>query len=1585
MTDNDCPSSDQLKAYLLGQMHVEQTDEVARHVDRCPPCEDTVAALEQQSDTLLSGLRSQERGKYASDDDYQQALAFVKNIGREASLATSNTGATAKDDAPPVGNLREYELLEKLGEGGMGAVYKARHTKLDKVVAIKILPAERMRDAGAVARFEQEMRAVGKLDHPNIVRAMDAGEVDGTHFLVMEHVRGVDLSQLIKGRGLLPISDACELIRQAAVGLDEANEHSMVHRDIKPSNLMLAQHRRKPPVVKILDLGLALLSGGHAPDAGGLTSTGQMMGTLDYMAPEQGGDSHDVDIRADIYALGASLYKLLTGKVVYHGQEHRTPVQKLTALATEPAPPIQPLREEIPDALAALVHRMLEKKPENRTATPAEVVQALAPFCEGADLYAYVSTEPVPEASDLSQSSATQPQPYGRDTTTGPPVDRPASATQEQSATTVAPVTESQRPGWRGPAAIATALGALALAAAVVVFTLKTPQGVITVKVAEQYQDQISIKVSGDDGPLVISMKNNFRIELADGKYTLEMGDGKQQFKLSRQEIIVSKGTTQVVEVTFRETVAKTADTKIKSNHDVPAVVKTTSQWTPGMKASDGAPSLADLDAAHEAGYRMLEIGEWEGVDGGITQDSSHLVACDGRGKARVINFFTQKVVQTMDGIRPPLAFSETGTHMAAPIDDDTLGVWDWKTGEQLKTHEMPSLGLMQLKLRDDGQVLLVRVDPSVKNAIQLVTSDDPQPRLFVGHNGEVDAVAISADHQFLVSHSSAGEVKTWRVADRMVLYEGEWTGNYGGQGVHVVFAENGKSFFITETVQGLARINTLNGQQQFKVNDGRISTMGISISRNARLGISLYEGRLRLFDPATGVIWKNLASAIPFMRYSIAPQFSPDGQFFVLREHQFIGSETNGKVRPPFHLRLYRLPTCERSVPLTATSGEQQGPWQRFGTDVGCVHVGRSVQGSNTTDGHFVAGGYATAIIHDIANGRETRRIDAPRVVASLISPDRKHVASFQQNPQRVFNIVNVETGKTWRSPPCLWDGAAFLANGNLFMAQNQERRLSIFNVETGRELGSLFSQIEHGPFNRIATSQDGFDVAGLTTNGFVNLWKIPREWGNERSRADAPPVLPFRIIKAHQGEAFDAAFSGDGDRVVTCGSDKKIIEWDLKTGKRLRTMEKIVGIVNRLVVDRHDRVITGEVDGVLRIRDWETGNVSFTLSGHSGHIEDLRLSGDDRYVLSSSQTFGSYSYSKAGYRFGDHTGRYWRLPPADKEPSAAAYQGEVKRISWRQYDHEKLLSAIVLPVAGQAITVHQPEKDKKGKSVLRMWDIDAEKEIRQLEGHAGPITHLTVSPSERIIAAATEERVHAWSASDGRLVYSLESRGPLAFTSDSSQLLTGGGEEPCVVWDMKTGETVREIQVGPKDGGFRSHLILPGQGSVVSQLALERIHDNVNRYVIWDWQSGETYQSFNRVRLYNLTKGFVGCSSSGDRLLVSAGNFMEFVDPGTSAVDASPPGHDANVSGGKFFDEDRFLITWGNDQTIRIWDVATRTEIYLNGEHRYGHSKWYMTPHHAADITPDREHLLSVGDDGTIRKFRLPSEVIERLKANP
>ena len=358
---------------------------------------------------------------------------------------------------PVVRKLREYELQEEIGRGGMGRVYKALHTKLDKVVALKVLSRECMHKPTAVARFERERRAVGRLDHPNIVRATDAGEVDGVHFLVMEFVAGADLDALLRRVGPLDIADACELMRQTAVGLQHAYEHGLVHRDIKPSNLMLCDSG----TLKILDLGLARLRSGDL-SGGELTQAGQVMGTFDYMAPEQAQQSHDADIRADIYSLGCTLYKLLTAHKPFGSQENLTPMGIVIAHAQEPFPAIQRRRPDVSDQLAAVLERMAAKSPQERPATPADVVTFLEPFCAGCDL-------PRLTVPGWRPKGPTTPEPLpSDDQPSDVPADRPGGASAEadkKQANTVVAVPQSRRRFWMiaGGVVLAASAGVLSL------------------------------------------------------------------------------------------------------------------------------------------------------------------------------------------------------------------------------------------------------------------------------------------------------------------------------------------------------------------------------------------------------------------------------------------------------------------------------------------------------------------------------------------------------------------------------------------------------------------------------------------------------------------------------------------------------------------------------------------------------------------------------------------------------------------------------------------------------------------------------------------------------------------------------------------------------------------------------------------------------------------------------------------------------------------------------------------------------------------------------------------------------------------
>jgi serine/threonine protein kinase len=273
--------------------------------------------------------------------------------------------------------LGSYVVLDRLGEGGMGQVFKARNWKMGGVVAVKVIRKDRLSKEVAVRRFEREIAIAAHLDHPNIVRALDADRAGDAHFLVMEFVEGTNLSQLVKEHGPLSASLACDFIRQAALGLQYAHEKGLVHRDIKPANLLLAQAPglRSAGLVKVLDMGLArLLEPGEGEAFETLTREGAIMGSLDYLAPEQAINSHGADIRADLYGLGCTLYYLLTGEVPFPA---RSPMEKLLRHRTD-QPKLEEKLPDVPPAVAAVVRRLMAKKPEDRYQTPAEAAAALA-------------------------------------------------------------------------------------------------------------------------------------------------------------------------------------------------------------------------------------------------------------------------------------------------------------------------------------------------------------------------------------------------------------------------------------------------------------------------------------------------------------------------------------------------------------------------------------------------------------------------------------------------------------------------------------------------------------------------------------------------------------------------------------------------------------------------------------------------------------------------------------------------------------------------------------------------------------------------------------------------------------------------------------------------------------------------------------------------------------------------------------------------------------------------------------------------------------------------------------------------------
>lgn len=322
------------------------------------------------------------RGKLSAEALDAQAESLARDLIREGKLTKYQAANIYQGRAKSL-IFGEYIVLDKLGQGGMGQVFKAQHRRMKRVVALKVLPPHATSSAKSVQRFYQEVEVAAKLTHPNIVTSYDAGEARGLHFLVMEYVEGQDLSAYVAKKGPLSIEQAMNCIMQAARGLAYAHSLGIVHRDIKPSNLLLDRQG----TVKILDMGLARVERPmSSPDdeggVGELTDDGQMMGTVDYIAPEQAVDTRTADARADIYSLGCTLYRIIVGKGVYTGA---TAIQKILAHREAAIPSLVDARSDVPYSLDQLFQRMLVKDPAQRIQPITEVVTALEQMLSGID------------------------------------------------------------------------------------------------------------------------------------------------------------------------------------------------------------------------------------------------------------------------------------------------------------------------------------------------------------------------------------------------------------------------------------------------------------------------------------------------------------------------------------------------------------------------------------------------------------------------------------------------------------------------------------------------------------------------------------------------------------------------------------------------------------------------------------------------------------------------------------------------------------------------------------------------------------------------------------------------------------------------------------------------------------------------------------------------------------------------------------------------------------------------------------------------------------------------------------------------
>ncbi|WP_417391050.1 protein kinase domain-containing protein [Gimesia sp.] len=473
--------------------------------------------------------------------------------------------------------LGNYLILDKIGAGGMGDVYLAEHRRMERRVALKTLPAAMTRDTQSILRFQREVKAAAKLTHPNIVTAYDADEANGVHYFVMEYVEGIDLSAVVKKRGLLNVDVAVDYILQAAKGLEFAHNKGVIHRDIKPANLLLDN----AGTIKILDMGLARIEEeAHEIPATQLTQDGSVMGTVDYMAPEQAKDTHTADARSDIYSLGCSLYYLLTGESVYRGS---TMVNRIMAHQNDPIPSLTGKHILISQDVDAVFQKMVAKKPEDRFQSMSEVIVAIENCIQMKTSSTVTSVSSDPELQKFLQSQKIASSPTVVMSADAMTAEKPLTDTQNESltsgflnhtlgGTSFQPLPKRKKSiGKRGWVLMGAVLAPLIFMAGIV-FKIDTPAGTIILEVDQpelagavvsvDEQKKITIKTGEGQEPIEV---------VADEKtHTLQVTKGG--FETFTKQFTVKAGEKETIKVRLEplevaEKKVPSAGTPAQDNH----------------------------------------------------------------------------------------------------------------------------------------------------------------------------------------------------------------------------------------------------------------------------------------------------------------------------------------------------------------------------------------------------------------------------------------------------------------------------------------------------------------------------------------------------------------------------------------------------------------------------------------------------------------------------------------------------------------------------------------------------------------------------------------------------------------------------------------------------------------------------------------------------------------------------------------------------------------------------------------------------------------------------------------------------------
>ena len=1508
-----CPPREVLSAFVAGELAEDRSNAVLEHVETCEDCEATVEQLERRGDPFLKQLRTP-----VGADPYHSEPGCDRVVKRAAAIAGASIASDAAADwsqepgMPTLGTIQEYELLEKLGAGGMGTVYKAWHTKLKRAVALKVLPKHRLEHSHAVARFGREMAAVGGLEHPHIVRALHAGEDQGQPYLVMELVEGPDLSQLLKRWGPLSSCDACELIRQAAIGLQYAHQHGMVHRDIKPSNLMLTAASREQfsvidhdsargaeamagpesiPLVKILDLGLALLGGETHASSGDLTSNGQIMGTRNYMAPEQASDSHKVDIRADIYGLGATLYTLLCGRVPVQPSGGSTPPKLQRAVLQENLACLCGQRPRLPKGLLAILKKMMAWQPDQRFNTPAEVAGALEPFCKGCDLIALLAP-PEPAAPETVRDQVAVSTASDRTSLSERGLQGAGPARSRRSWLAALPRLPSQS------RIITLGLAAGLLFALGVVIFLHTGEGRVEITVNEP---DVDVTIDGQERPeiQIHSPRDAIDVTLPAGKHVMQVT--KDGFSTETNEFrVVRYGKTELsVTLTRQPDAVEKQPSPAKT---VPTEPKTAFGWKPGKPLPK--PKLVPIQIKAEprtiqpgeplsklalvtnpapipgvCSWTIETIGHRGWANHAFSPDGGLLATHCGDGTIRLWDAATGSLVKALVGHHRALmhghcgqsclTWSPDGKYLASG-GPETIRFWSVEQGQLLRTMTLEAL--FSLAWSPDGRALafggwrglLVRELATGKELLRVHTAT-PTTRIM--------SVTWSPDGKALAFGDNKGTLQVWDLLSedarrRYPVIEG----NPGGIGVRVLaWSPDGGILASCDTEQ--TRLWDAKTGKPWRYSPPLDDVICFAWAPEGRNAAITYRRSLPSTWEAQGIeTWTvTHAQTTPNSKWLEAAWPSGSGLLHYGPDGQTIATSIGLTRDSLVEIRDLRRPSQVRLL-----------PWQPWGSAVTFAPDGKTLVSAHQD---------RTLRFWEAASGQSIHQQElglfhAPQTLA--FSPDGQVLAIGES----IHKVILLDT-KSRQSVGELSPGAGGLAwspDGKKLAAgaEHSRGKVAIYDVALRQQSSTFSCSYPSGVLDLLAWSPDGARLAARCSGApRAYVWDA----GSGRSLCDfEPKSLGINLFWREQNTLISAE-----DRFYENGAPRCLATYDAQSGKLLRTVPKPVGTLSpdgQVYVTSEDSMIR-----VVRMQDdkslytivplREGKHITVSPEGHYRGSPGVEK--DLVYVVQTDEGQQTLTPAEFSKRFG------WKndpskVSPVTRPPSQPEEDDEEATVEDASEPQFGWKPGKPLPKPKAVETKIEPEplgNVKPGEPLSRMALVTNPASIEGVRswtvetvGHRA-VVDVAFSPNGKLLGTnCGDGTVRIWDTANATLLK--------AFLGQRSMLTKRLYGSPCITWSPDE----QHFATGAADGIY-----------------------------FWDARSGR------RLRRVSTVRGPVcrlAWSPDGRALAEANRSALELWNPVSGELLSSKKGSNTNVflawspDGRKLASH----VRWNDDRQVELWD---------------------------------------------------------------